>query len=115
MVRAYQLTLADTSLHNLYALILAAEGVTQLPQRVDLGDVIFPSPVASITFSLPLIDANSGNTLPIQDQTGQEITVLLAGIPFPLSSMNVNSIYLQNIQVKASAGSMVLDVSVNQI
>jgi len=113
MTQAAQLTLADTAVHNLYALILADDGVTQLPQRTDLGAIIFLDPSASVTFTLPLSQAgNSGNSLSLQDQEGNELTSLLPGIPFTLGlSTGPNEIALQAIKVKASASGVVLDVA----
>ena len=109
MTRAIQLTAADTSAHNLYALILEAESVTQLPQRVDLGAVFFPDFVNNLTITLPLSQAgNSGQSLSIQDP-GSEITSVLPGIPFKISGVG-NSIALQGLKIQATAIGVVTDV-----
>jgi hypothetical protein len=115
MTKAIQLTAADVSVHNLYALIEAALGVTQLPQRVDLGAVFFPDFVESLTISLPLSQSgNSGNNLSVQDQNGHEITSVLPGIPFTIAGTG-NIISLQAIKLQASASGVVTDVSIVQM
>lgn len=113
MVRACQITFADAISHNLYAMILATNSVTQLPQRTDLGAVIFPSVVSELTFLLPISEAgNSGQNCAIQDVTGAEINEVITGIPFTISD-SVNSIDLQAILVQATASGVILDVSIN--
>jgi len=114
MTKAIQLTAADSAAHNLYALILAALGVTQLPQRVDLGAVFFPDFVASVTFSLDL-STNSGKSLSVQDQNGNEMQQVLPGIPFTLGAGNQNAVGLQAILIQASASGVITDVSIVQI
>jgi hypothetical protein len=114
MIKGIQLTAADTDSHNLYALILAALSITQLPQRVDQGAVFFPDFVFSLTLSLPLNqDGNSGNSLSVQDQNGNEMQNLLPGIPWTITGV-VNGIALQAIQIQASASGVVTDVSIVQ-
>ena len=116
MTKSIELTAADTNAHNLYALILAELGVTQLPQRVDLGDVFFPDFVAKVTFFLDNGNpANSGNTLQIQDQSGNEITSILPAIPYSIGSGNQNNVSLQSLQIEASASGVVTNVSIEQI
>lgn len=114
MTKAVQLTSADTAAHNLYALILAKLGVIQLPQRADLGDVIFPDPVAQVKFLLPVNQAgNSGKNMSVQDQNGNEMSSLITGIEFDLGAANgPNIISTQAIKLQASASGMVIDVTV---
>lgn len=114
MIKAIQLTAADANAHNLYALILAAQSVSQLPQRVDLGVVTFPDTVATITFLLPItVAGNSGESLSVQDLDGNEIGQVITGIPLTLNSGSaVNNLSVQEIKIKASASGVVTDVSV---
>jgi hypothetical protein len=114
MTKSIVLTAADTDAHNLYALILAALGVTQLPQRVDLGAVFFPDFVESVTFLLPTNQAgNTSHTLSLQDQNGNEILSIIVGIPYTIEGIR-NSISLQAFKVQASAEGVVLNVSIVQ-
>ena len=115
MTKSVQLTFADSAAHNLYALILASESVTQLPQRIDLGAVIFPDFVAQIILTLPLAQAgNSGNSLSVQDKDGNEMYSLIAGFAQEIGAGLLNNVSLQAILVQASASEVVLDVLVIQ-
>jgi hypothetical protein len=115
MTKSIQLTAADTNAHNLYQLILAALGVTQLPQRVDQGAVFFPDFVAQVSFNLPIGQAgNPGNSLSVQDQNGNEMFTVLPGIASPLGAGTLNNISLQAIKLQASAIGVVTDVNVIQ-
>jgi len=115
MTKSIQLTAADTSAHNLYALILAAMSVTQLPQRVDQGAVFFPDFVNTITFNLPLSQTgNPGNSLSVQDQNGNEMNSVLPGIPYSIVGPVSNTISLQAIKIQASASGVVTDVLIIQ-
>ena len=115
MTKGIQLTSADTSSHNLYALILSALSVTQLPQRVDQGAVFFPDFVNSISFNLPLSQSgNPGNSLSVQDQNGNEMNSVLPGIPYIITGPTGNTISLQAIKIQASASGVVTDVSIVQ-
>ena len=115
MTKSIQLTSADTNAHNLYQLILAAESVTQLPQRVDQGAVIFPDFVAQITLSLPLSQSgNSGASLSIQDKDGNEMYSLIAGFVQEIGAGLLNNVSLQAIKLQASASGVVTDVYVIQ-
>ena len=115
MTKSIVLTAADTDAHNLYALILAALGVTQLPQRVDQGAVFFPDFVKSVTFSLPVNQGgNTGHTLSVQDKDGNEMNSVVPGTPFKIEGTVGNLISLQAIELQASASGVVCDVSIVQ-
>jgi hypothetical protein len=113
MTKSIVLTAADTDAHNLYALILAALGVTQLPQRVDLGAVFFPDFVASVNFFLP--SATAGQYISIQDQNGNEMVQIGPNNPTSLGAGIINNISLQALKIQASVTGIVTEVTVFQI
>src|ERR1041384_5198276 len=106
MVQAVTITAADTAAHNLYELILDALGVTQLPQRADLGDVIFQDPVASVNFYV------ASGTLSVQDQDGNQITLVPATTDISLGTGDVNNISLQAMKIQSGSGCQVISLSV---
>jgi hypothetical protein len=113
MTRGVVITFTDTAAHNLYALILAALGVTQLPQAN--GAAFFPDFVTQVTFLLNILTAgNSGQSLSIQDQNGHEMNSCITGIPVTIGSGNVNNVSLQAIKLQASASGVAVDVSIVQ-
>jgi hypothetical protein len=104
MTKAITVTATETP-QNLYALILAALGITQLPQRVDLGAVFFPDFVNTIIFNTAenfnILDQN-GNLI-IDDATSQP--------PFQLVGVS-NNISLQALEVESVTGSIGVNVTV---
>jgi|SRR5208337_3571117 len=115
MTQGIQLTSTDAASHNLYALILAALSVTQLPQRVDQGAAIFPDFVAQVTFSLPISQAgNSGASLSVMNRSGSEMLSLIPGFTQSLGAGLLNNVSLQALYIQASASGVVTDVSIVQ-
>ena len=113
MTKAIQLTSTDAAAHNLYSLILAALTVTQLPQRVDQGAVFFPDFVASVSFNLTGVAGNSGQSLSVQDQDGNELNSVIPLIPFTIAGGR-NIISLQALKIQATAAGVITDVSIIQ-
>lgn len=108
MTKSIQLTSADSASHNLYGLILAALAVTQLPQRVDLGAVVFPDFVSSVNFSV------ASGTWKVLDSSGNLMTSINSGNT-SFGNGNINNISLQAMQLQADAGSRVINITAFQV
>ena len=90
---------------NLYALILVALSVTQLPQRVDLGTVFFPDFVNTVIF-------NSAEDFNVLDQNGNLVIDTTTGTaPFQLVGVS-NNIFLQALEIESVTGSVNVNVTV---
>ena len=109
MTKAIVLTSADSAAHNLYGLILAVLGVTQLPQRVDQGAVFFPDFVASVNFYI------SSGTLSVQDQNGNQMTVVPATTNISIGNGQINDVSLQAMKIQASGSGITINVTVFQV
>jgi len=112
MMQGCQITLSDTAAYNLYALILSTLNLASPPQT-GLGQRVFASNVAYLCLTLAINQSgNSGNFVSVQDQNGQEMNVLISGIPWIVFD-TTNTIDLQGIKLQATADGAVVDVAIN--